>query len=559
MNFKIADSKFKELLLPTLLIVMALNVSSVVDTFFVGTFIGENAVAAIDLLEPMILLVTVLEWLFGLGGQILAVSKKSEFDIEGSNRYFTTSMVVSVIASLAMAVICLLFIDQLAVVLGSNAATKPLVMQYSTYLYGCFFVSTIVAILAQYIRVDGQPNFASAIIIIANIVNIIFDYIFLSSGMGMASASLASFIGYSVGIVICLFYIRNPKRTFRFVRSALEIKTFLKTTWEMIKVGFPGASIGAFDVVFVYLLNLFLASTLGNTGLTTYMVCTDALVIASIVDVGVSETLTSIVPVYYSKHDYLNLNHLVKNSLLISGSCAIILMGVMWVWPQGFLALYNFNHSEIADFVINALRLYSLFFIVSVLPNLLVFYYEAIERPVLSSAISIMYTLVMPFISIVILYNLIGSNGIWLGFTVGTIISMGIALVVIKLIQKRESKYSGLFFIEKDLIPKTRNFVLTDNDLNVRKELLNHLKDLNADDEFCSNTEKIFDVIFDTNPHGTYVEVLVIDYDDNLHVDIKYDGEHENLEHLKHNFPEGLLKYAEVLGFNTIEYVMDKQ
>lgn len=558
MNFKIADSKFKELLLPTLLIVMALNVSSVVDTFFVGTFIGENAVAAIDLLEPMILLVTVLEWLFGLGGQILAVSKKSEFDIDGSNRFFTTSIVVSVIASLVMAVLCLIFLDQLAVVLGSNAATKPLVMQYSTYLYGCFFVSTVVGILAQYIRVDGQPNFASAVIIVANIVNIIFDYIFLSSGMGMASASLASFIGYSVGIVICLFYIRNPKRTFRFVRSALEIKTFLKTTWEMIKVGFPGASIGAFDVVFVYLLNLFLVSTLGNTGLTTYMVCTDALVIASIVDVGVSETLTSIVPVYYSKHDYLNLNHLVKNSLLISGSCAIILMGVMWVWPQGFLALYNFNNSQIADFVINALRLYSLFFIVSVLPNLLVFYYEAIERPVLSSAISIMYTLVMPFISIVILYNLIGSNGIWLGFTVGTIISMGIALVVIKLIQKREPKYSGLFFIEHDLIPKTRNFVLTDNDLNARNECLTHLKDLNADDKFCDNANKIFDVIFDTNPHGTYVEVLVIDYDDNLHVDIKYDGEHENLEHLKHNFPEGLLKYAEVLGFNTIEYVMDK-
>jgi Na+-driven multidrug efflux pump len=457
-----------------------------------------------------------------------------------------------------MALVCLIFLDQLAVVLGSNAATKPLVMQYSTYLYGCFFVSTVVGILAQYIRVDGQPNFASVVIIVANIVNIIFDYIFLSSGMGMASASLASFIGYSVGIVICLFYIRNPKRTFRFVRSALEIKTFLKTTWEMIKVGFPGASIGAFDVVFVYLLNLFLASTLGNTGLTTYMVCTDALVIASIVDVGVSETLTSIVPVYYSKHDYLNLNHLVKNSLLISGSCAIILMGVMWVWPQGFLALYNFNHSEIADFVINALRLYSLFFIVSVLPNLLVFYYEAIERPVLSSAISVMYTLVMPFISIVILYNLIGSNGIWLGFTVGTLISMGIALVVIKLIQKREPQYSGLFFIEHDLIPKIRNFVLTDNDLNARNECLTHLKDLNADDKFCDNTNKIFDVIFDTNPHGTYVEVLVIDYDDNIHLDVKYDGEHENLEHLKHNFPEGLLKYAEVLGFNTIEYVMKK-
>jgi len=81
MNFKIADSKFKELLLPTLLIVMALNVSAVVDSFFVGTFIGKNAVAALEVLEPMILLITVVEWLFGLGGQILALNKKSEFDI----------------------------------------------------------------------------------------------------------------------------------------------------------------------------------------------------------------------------------------------------------------------------------------------------------------------------------------------------------------------------------------------------------------------------------------------------------------------------------------------
>ncbi len=68
MDFKIADSKFKELLIPSLLIVMALNMSSVVDSFFVGSFIGPDAVAAIELLEPVILLMTVIEWLFGLGG-----------------------------------------------------------------------------------------------------------------------------------------------------------------------------------------------------------------------------------------------------------------------------------------------------------------------------------------------------------------------------------------------------------------------------------------------------------------------------------------------------------
>ncbi|WP_407413879.1 MATE family efflux transporter [Methanobrevibacter sp.] len=384
------------------------------------------------------------------------------------------------------------------------------------------------------------------------------DYIFLSSGMGMKSAALASLIGYIVALVICLWYIRDPKRTFRFVRKALEIKSFFKTTLDMIKVGFPVASISIFDMIFVYILNGFLVSTLGDTGLTTYTLCVDALIIASIIDGGIADTLASIVPIYYAKHDYVNLNHLMKLSLMISAVAAIILAAWFWFWPQGFLALYNFNEVDIADFAINALRLYSIFFLVSILPNMLIYYYEAIERSLFSSILSVIYTLIAPLTSIFALYYLIGSDGIWIGFSVGTIITLIIIVIGVKIIQMREPQYRGLFFIEKDLVHKTKNFVLTGNDLNTRKECMELLKDLNADDEFCGNLNKIFDVIIDTNPQGTYVEVLVIDYDDNIHVDIKYDGEKENLEHIKHNFPEGLLKYAEVLGFNTIEYTMDK-
>ena len=142
--------------------------------------------------------------------------------------------------------------------------------------------------------------------------------------------------------------------------------------------------------------------------------------------------------------------------------------------------------------------------------------------------------------------------------TDGKALAFVIIFVTVMAIQKRDKKYSGLFFIEKDLIPKTRNYVLTDNDVAAREESLQHLKSLNASDEFCDNVNSMFDAIFDTNEHGTYVEMLVIDYDDNIHVDVKYDGEKENLEIIKKKFPENLFKYAEVLGFNNIEYVMDK-
>lgn len=297
--------------------------------------------------------------------------------------------------------------------------TKPYLIQYSHFLYLCFIVSTLSGVLTQFIRVDGQPNFASIVIIVANILNIIFDYMFLSYfKMGMASVSLASFLGYAIGLALCLYYVHTPKRTFRFVKAALEIKSFIKSTWEIIKVGFPGASIGIFDVIFVYILNLFLASTLGNLGLTTYLLCVDALVIASIVNVGISETLTSIVPIYYAKHDYVNLNHLIRRALIIAIICGVALIAFLWIWPEGFLSLYNFDEIALSGFAINALKLYSFFFILTILPSMLIFYYEAIERSVLSTIFSVLSTLILPLVSIFVLYNMIGSNGIWLGFSV---------------------------------------------------------------------------------------------------------------------------------------------
>ena len=77
MSNEIITHKFRELLLPSLLIAMALNIASVVDASFVSTFIGHNAQAALQVLEPLVLLITIFEWLFGLGGQILALNKKA--------------------------------------------------------------------------------------------------------------------------------------------------------------------------------------------------------------------------------------------------------------------------------------------------------------------------------------------------------------------------------------------------------------------------------------------------------------------------------------------------
>ena len=74
MSNEIITHKFRELLLPTILIAMALNITSIVDASFVANFIGHDGQAALQVLEPLVLLISIFEWLFGLGGQILCLN-----------------------------------------------------------------------------------------------------------------------------------------------------------------------------------------------------------------------------------------------------------------------------------------------------------------------------------------------------------------------------------------------------------------------------------------------------------------------------------------------------
>ena len=196
--------------------------------------------------------------------------------------------------------------------------------------------------------------------------------------VSMTMAGIVSILGTAVGHIIHYDLFVNSILFGCVLAFAFNILVIWSTTRMrlyksvLISILQPLIMIGMF-IITSFLNNIVDIYELGIIG-TIFKV-----IIASIIDVGVSETLTSTVPIYYAKHDYVNLNHLIKNSLIITMGFAIIFTGFIWIWPEGFLAPYNFNEIDITDFVINALRLYSLFFLTSLLPSLLIFYYEAIE------------------------------------------------------------------------------------------------------------------------------------------------------------------------------------
>ena len=557
MSNEIITHKFRELLLPSILIAMALNITAIVDSSFVATFIGHNGQAALQVLEPLILLITIFEWLFGLGGQILALNKKAEFDDEGSNHYFTTAMLTTIVISVLIFLACFLFEDVVISLLHPTAGVIPYVKAYGRYLFMSFPIVTILGVLGQFIRVDGQPNFASGVIIVANIINIILDYLFLGVfHMGIEGASIAMLIGYSVGFICTFKYHFDSKRTFRFVLSKLKIKTWITSTIEIIKIGLPGASMGLFNVILIYIMNLILGGILGEVGLDIFNVCLNALLIISIFIMGFAETLSSIVPIYYAQNDFFNLNHIVRKSLIITMICSLVFTAFLLVYPDGLLIFFNLHQMPNDGLVENALRLYSLAFIPMAFSTMLLFYYEGIERTVESGIITVISELLGPLIFTFILYPFIGITSVWVSFPLGFVLSIVAVAIYVKAVERGDSEYYGLFFIRKELIEKTRNYTLESKDDGMKTEMFNHLKTLNVDSSSLETLDKIINTIFDSNDEKVHVEILLVDYGDKIAVNMKDEGKREVMKDIERSFSHDNIKVSEVLGFNNIEYTI---
>ncbi|MEE1149479.1 MAG: hypothetical protein UH242_00805, partial [Methanobrevibacter sp.] len=118
-------------------------------------------------------------------------------------------------------------------------------------------------------------------------------------------------------------------------------------------------------------------------------------------------------------------------------------------------------------------------------------------------------------------------------------------------------QYGGFLIFRKDLIPLTQNFNLQNrNDIN---EVISHLMSLDSKEEECKNVESILNFIFDNNDEDVVVEVLVIDYEDNITVNIKYTGKEGLFEEIKKEVcDDDSLKFTNVLGFNNIKYEIKK-
>ena len=93
--------------------------------------------------------------------------------------YFTASLLLTLSLLAVCMVICTVFMEEIAWMLGGTEETMPYIMGYLPYIVwgmGAFFFSSY---LQTFVRNDGAPKLAMNGVIAGGVTNIILDYVFV--------------------------------------------------------------------------------------------------------------------------------------------------------------------------------------------------------------------------------------------------------------------------------------------------------------------------------------------------------------------------------------------
>ena len=526
-NYELLRSKFSEFFLPTLFTSMAGNICLFVDGLIVSFLLGAGNLSAIQIVAPVATFVNLIYWMIGLGGSVLCSVAKAEFDSNKSNAYFTVAIMSLLTIGILIAVFGVAFSGSIAKFLcASQSALIPDVTSYFVLLiigmpFLCYMMS-----LSYFIRADGIPTLPFRAILLANIINICFDVIYIKFfALGIGGAALASSTGFLMGSLFISYYFFKSERTLQFIK--LKAGKFFNYFKEIVTSGFSSSSTQLYLTLKLFIINILLGIYIGKSGLVAFGICYNSLFILYIFLIGTAQTMSPIVSVYFKEEDYSGVNYVIHRSLKIVLVSSLALSALFIVYPQSLLMLYSVKNPADVPVVLNALRIFAISYVGTAITFLYTFYSQAIQKNQLSTIISLLEGLVFPIGFAVALSFVFGGNGIWISFALAEIFTIVFIFAYSKHISKKTGReYSG-FFINKHNDNNVFEHTIKGNigeAVNLSRQVQDYLKDNKSSTLVSLAIEEMLVNIINSNDEVDTIDVIVRDNGDEILISIKDTG-----------------------------------
>lgn len=224
--------------IPMLLGNIAQQLYTAVDSAVVGTYVGDNALAAVGSATPIFNLLLVLFIGISVGAGIMVSQYFGGRKREELSTTIGNCIVLTLIASVFVMIVATIIARPLLELLK----TPDEIIDWSaSYLRILFLGAAGLAfynILSGILRGLGDSVSALVYLLVAAVINVVLDLLFvIKFDMGVAGVALATVIAQAVSSVLCLIKLMRMKQLFDFEWKYFKLKKY--ASLNVVKLGLP--------------------------------------------------------------------------------------------------------------------------------------------------------------------------------------------------------------------------------------------------------------------------------------------------------------------------------
>lgn len=333
--------------------ILFMTVNILVDTIFVGRWIGPLAIAALTVVTPVAFLIASVGFAIGVGGSSVLSRALGAKDEEKAHSAFAHQLMLTLLITLILVGLGVIFTDELLSLFGAKGKILEPAKQF---FYPILFAAPLQALCAignSVMRAEDHSRFSMISLIVPSIGNIILDIIFIKIfGWGIFGAAMATALSYVMcfGFGIWFFTFKSNLK--------LKWKHFViqtKLTGEIASLSLTTFSRQGVISILSVLLNNTLFAHGGELAVTIYGIISKMLMFALFPVNGITEGFLPISGYNYGAEKFGRVRKSIFTSIQFAGGFAIVVYGIILIFAHQIVTVFT-DEPAVIEQTPNALR-----------------------------------------------------------------------------------------------------------------------------------------------------------------------------------------------------------
>ncbi|MBE0496320.1 MAG: MATE family efflux transporter [Campylobacterales bacterium] len=420
------SSIFFQYSIPSVLGMLAISSASIVDGFFIGNYVGDSGLAAINISLPIFSFLFGFALMLAIGSSVVSGKLIGEGKTNDASIVFSKAIATITLFSFTLCTVLFLNIETLLHLFGADENLTKIAIEYLSVMLLFIPFLMIGVVLDYFVRVDNRPRLAFVALLSSAVINFFLDWLMIVYlEKGIFGAALATGISQLALLFILLPHFFSKKATLKFVKPSGGYAQIVKAAYNGASEFVNEISVGITTLIFNYVM----IKNFGIEGIAAFAVINYLLLIGIMISFGISDSLQPIISKNFGAKEHKRIEEFLHLAFMTTSVVGLVMILLLLFMPDTLANIFlEEGNSATRQIVLSFAAFIWIAFLFNGRNLVISAYLTAIHKPLISMIIALSRSFVFPVLFIVTLPFVFGKNGILMAIPMAEAVTFVIAM-----------------------------------------------------------------------------------------------------------------------------------